>query len=128
MQRKLMFLAYALATAYALWRAIRITFFPIAMSATQPAAGGSEIIQPAFAPERIPILILVVLLYAIMGYALYSRAITIFRILAIVHIVLSLLSLPSYGQLFLPSSVLLLLAVLLSIGANQTPKASPLTR
>jgi hypothetical protein len=118
MRNKLLILLYSLAAAYALWRGVRIAFFPIAMSATQPAAGGAELIQPAFSPVGLPILIVVVLVYAVLGYSLSIGAIAVFRTISAVHIVLSLLSLPSYGSLFLPSSLLLLTATLISIGSK----------
>ncbi len=128
MRKKLVIACYALAALYGLWRGIRIAFFPIAMMSTLPANGGAESIQPAFVPERIPILIVILLVYGVIGYVLYRGATNAFRIMSIAHIVLSLLSLPSVGSLFLPSSLLLLIAVLLSIGAYHEPAGQPLTR
>jgi hypothetical protein len=127
-RKKLVIVCYALAAAYGLWRGIRIAFFPIAMMSTLPANGGAESIQPTFIPERIPIFIVILLVYGAIGYALYMGAINAFRIMSIGHIALSLLSLPSVGSLFLPSSLLLLIAVLLSIGAYHEATEQPLTR
>jgi hypothetical protein len=123
MRRYGLLILFGLASLYALWRGIRLAFFPVAMQSTVSPDTGREVVGPAFVPGGGFVLVLVVILYAFLGYALSIRYYTVFRLIAGVHIALSLFSLASYGILFLPSSALLLLAILLSLG-SRTPQST----
>ncbi len=107
-----------------MWRGLRLAFFPVGMQATAPATPpgtppAPEVVTPTYFAGGIFILVALMVVYFILGYALYTHHYTTFRLLAGAHIVLSVLTF-SYGWLFLPSSLLLLLALLLSIGVSQT--------
>ena len=108
---------WLLASGYGLWRGIRLAFLPVAMQATTlatpaGAAQAPEVLTPTFLVAGMPILIALLVLYGVLGYALYHQEHTAFRILAGLHMLLSVVGV-SIGWLFLPSSVLLLLAALM---------------
>ena len=90
-------------------------FFRVAMQATVVPGEWPEEVDLAFFPGGIIVLVVVIVLYAAMlGHLAHTRQYGLFRLVAGVHIALSLLSLPSVGWLFLPSSGLLLLATIFS--------------
>ena len=119
-RRRITWFLWALASAFALWHGVRLAFFRVATQGTIEATApgeppGREVIEPAFVPEGIPILIVLIVMYAGLGGALYARRYGTFRLLAGLHIALSLVAV-SVGGLFLPSSALLLLAIVVSVG------------
>lgn len=123
MRQRSLWILWGLASAYGLWWGVRLAFFPTGMQATvQATAPGMpsapEVITPTYSPELgIPILIALLLLYAWLGHALYSRQYKAFRAVAIFHVVLSILG-ASIGWLFLPSSTLLLAAIIVAGGSG----------
>ncbi len=119
MQGQLVWVLWGLASGYGLWQGLRLAFFPIAMQATVPAApvrppGPSpapEVMSPIFFAAGLPLLIALIGMYLLLGYTLYCRHNTAFRLVAGVHIIVSMLG-GSSGWWLLPSSALLLLAIL----------------
>ena len=123
MRRWIVWILWLLASGYGLWRGIRLAFLPVAIQATTPvtpagAAPAPEILTPVFFVAGIPILLALLALYSVLGYTLYRQEHTAFRILTGLHVVLSVVGV-SIGWLFLPSSVLLLLAALMLSGSTQ---------
>lgn len=122
MQRQFVWILWGLASAYDLLQGVRLASFPIAMRATTLAApvrppGPSpapEVMSPIFFAAGPPLLIALIVMYLILAYTLYSRHYTAFRLVAGVHIVVSLLG-GSSRWWFLPSSALLFIAILESI-------------
>lgn len=123
MRRGIVWVFWILASAYGLWRGIRLAFLPVAMQATTPAtpagaAPAPELVTPSFFVAGIPILIALLALYSVLGYTLYHHEHSAFRILAGLHVLLSIVGV-SLGWLFLPSSALLLLAALMLSDSSQ---------
>jgi hypothetical protein len=124
MRQQVVWMLWGLASIYGLWRGVRLAFFPIAMQATEQAARpgdplAPEVMSPDFFAAGLPLLVMLLVMYLVLGYTLYSRQYTIFQFVAGVHIVLSLLG-GSIAWLFLPSSALLLLAILLLVALPRT--------
>ena len=114
MRRYSVLILWGVASLYGLWRGVRLAFFRVATQATVVPGGQPEVVEPAFFPGGIIVLVVAIVLYAMLGHLAYTRQYGLFRLVAGVHIALSLLSLPSVGWLFLPSSGLLLLAIIFS--------------
>lgn len=124
MRRWIVWILWLLASGYGLWRGIRLALLPVAIQATIPAtpagaAPAPELLTPTFFAAGIPILLALLALYSVLGYTLYHQEHTAFRILAGLHGVLSAVGV-SIGWLFLPSSILLLLAALM-LGDSTRP-------
>ncbi len=113
MRRYSLLILCGLASLYGLWRGLHLAFLPVAMQG-RVTPGRGEVTEPVFWGAGIPILVVLVVIYAALGHALYTRQYAVFRLIGGVHIFLSLLSFASVGFLFLPSSGLLLLAIVLS--------------
>jgi len=123
MRRWIIWILWFLASGYGLWRGIRLAFLPVGMQATTlatppGAAPAPELLTPTFFVAGIPILLALLALYSVLGYTLYHQEHTGFRILAGLHVLLSVVGV-SIGWLFLPSSVLLLLAALMLNDSTQ---------
>jgi hypothetical protein len=121
-RRVLIWVLWALATLSALWGAGYLAFGP--STTTAIISGSSSSPQQTMTIERTPVFggIFVflgfVVVYAVLGHALYIRHYGAFRVVAGVYIVLALLAI-SVGFLFRPSALLLLIAALLTIGMPQ---------
>ena len=113
MRRYSLLILRGLASLYGLWRGLRLAFLRVAVRGVQ-SGGGPPVVERVRWGAGIPILVIVIVMYAALGHALYTRQYAVFRLIAGVHIFLSLLSFASVGFLFLPSSGLLLLAIVLS--------------
>jgi len=107
-----------LASLVSLWWGVRVAFFRVAMQAGSSSSSSSSsesvTMEPAYVPFGIPLLLIIIGIYTLLGFALYIRRYSAFRLVAGAHVVFSLLSLPSVGMLFLPASGLLLLAIIFS--------------
>jgi hypothetical protein len=107
-----------------------LTFFPVGMQSTVRTTATGERLEWTQATYE-PLLgllvsVVLVVFYGLLGLALYARHYPIFGLLAGIHIVLSFLSGASVGLPLYPSSILLLLAVVLSIGLPQDDPAPAL--
>ncbi len=120
MRRSGVLILWGLASLNGLWRGIRLAFPRVAMQGSITADGGLEIIEPAFFPMGIIVLLVLLVIYAGLGLAAYDQQYAGFRLLAAVHIALSVNAV-SVGRLFWSSSALLLLAVVLSFVLPDLP-------
>lgn len=130
MQRKIVWLLWALASLLGLAWGGYLLFFPVGMQGTATITATGERLESTQATYEplLGLLVSVVLLvfYGLLGLALFARHYPIFGLMAGVHSVLSFLSGASIGLPLYPSSVLLLVAAVLTRGLPQDDPAPPL--
>lgn len=127
MQRKIIWLLWSLASLLGLAWGGYLTFFPVGMQSTASTTAVGERLewtQATYEPVLgLMVSVVLVVFYALLGFALYARHYPIFGLIAGIHIVLSMLSAASIGTPLLPSSALLFLATMLTIGLPQNDPA-----
>ena len=106
MRRYSTLIVWGLASLVSLWWGVRVAFFRVAMQAGSSSSSSSSsesvTMEPAYVPFGIPLLLIIIGIYTLLGFALYIRHYSAFRLVAGAHVVFSLLSLPSVGMLFSP--------------------------
>jgi hypothetical protein len=130
MRRQIIWILWALAGVAGLAWGGYLTFFPVGMQSTVTLTATGERQESAQATYE-PLLglmvsVVLVVFYGLLGLALYARHFAVFGILAGVHYVLSFLSGASAGSPLYPSSILLLLAAVLTSGLLQDDPKPPI--
>lgn len=129
MQRQSIWLLWVAASLLGLGWGVRLAFYPTVMEGGQlatPTGDGFEITRATYEPMFVFVLLVLILFYALLGFALYARHYPIFGLITGVHIVLSMLSAASVGTPLLPSSALLFLAAMMTVGLPEDNPAPPL--
>lgn len=125
MRRKITTLLFIVSAAYSAWRGIRLAFFSVASASTASPGDTTSPAIPAIFGQGVVVLLAVVLFYTVLGYTLSNNHYLIYRLLIGIHVLLTVLTLPSVGMLFLPSSIVLVVAALCTIGlpvSSQQPR------